>query len=224
MLKYKYVVIIPARGGSKRLPHKNILPLAGKPLISHSIEYSISEFPEVSIFVTTDDPQIKDVAKKNHCIVIDRPTELSGDFVTTALTMKHASDVIINKGLDYDYMILLQCTNPLRPKGMLMDAINIIEQNGYDSLIGVSPLIMKLGKIVDSKFIPWNYKFGQRSQDLEPLFYENGLIYISSKKLISQGIISDEHAYPYVLDHPYAMIDIDTLDDFKKAEDLIKSL
>lgn len=218
----KYIVVIPARGGSKRLPHKNILPLAGKPLIVHSIDYAKSELPDVRIVVSTDDNEIRNVSLSNGCIVINRPQELSGDFVTTADTLKHVSDSILSQGLDYDYMILLQCTNPLRPERMLRDAIHAIESSNRESLIGVSSLIMKLGKISENKFIPWNYVFGQRSQELEPLYYENGLIYISSKELISEGIIADENAIPFVINHPYAKIDIDTEEDFKEAENAIK--
>lgn len=142
--------------------------------------------------------------------------------MTTAATLKHVSDTILSKGIDYDYMILLQCTNPLRPEHMLKNAIRAIESSQRESLIGVSPLIMKLGRISDNKFIPWNYVFGQRSQELEPLYYENGLIYISSKHLISNGIIADENAIPFVIDHPYSKIDIDTEEDFKEAENAIK--
>lgn len=218
----KYIVVIPARGGSKRLPHKNILPLAGKPLIVHSIDYAKSELPDIEIVVSTDDIEIREVSLSNGCIVINRPPELSGDFVTTAATLKHVSDTILSKGIDYDYMILLQCTNPLRPEHMLKNAIRAIESSQRESLIGVSPLIMKLGRISDNKFIPWNYVFGQRSQELEPLYYENGLIYISSKHLISNGIIADENAIPFVIDHPYSKIDIDTEEDFKEAENAIK--
>ncbi len=218
----KYTIVIPARGGSKRLPHKNILPLAGIPLIVHSINYAKSEMPDVEIFVSTDDNEIRDISKLNGCTVIDRPQELSGDFVTTAETLKHVSDSIINQNVDYDYMILLQCTNPLRPPHMLREAVKIIEITKRESLIGVSPLIMKLGRISNNNFIPWNYVFGQRSQELEPLYYENGQIYISSKRLISSGIIVDEDAIPFVIDHPYSKIDIDTEDDLKEAEKVIK--
>ena len=80
----------------------------------------------------------------------------------------------------------------------------------------------KLGKIIANKFIPYNYKIGQRSQDLEPLFFENGLLYITKATLIKKGIIISENGYPLLLDHIFGKVDIDTLEDFEYAEYLIK--
>ena len=76
----------------------------------------------------------------------------------------------------------------------------------------------KLGKIIDNKFVPWNYHFGQRSQDLDPLFYENGLLYITRKDLLLQEIIEGPTAYPFIVDHPFGEVDIDTKEDFSYAE------
>ena len=76
----------------------------------------------------------------------------------------------------------------------------------------------KLGKIKDHKFEPFNYKIGQRSQDLEPLYYENGLLYITKAALIKQNIIFNESSYPYIVNHKFANVDIDTQEDFDYAE------
>lgn len=220
-MKYKYVIIIPARGGSKRLPRKNVLDLAGIPLILHSIKYAKNEFSEIPIFVSSDDEEILRIATDSQAIPLKRPDELSGDYITTADVLKYSAMQIEKIGVEYDYIILLQCTNPLRPDNLLHDAIEIIEKRDLLSLVGVSTVIDKFGKIVDNKFVPWNYKFGQRSQDLAPLYKENGQIYISHKSIISKGLIIDNNAFPMLIDHPYASIDIDTIDDFKKAEFLL---
>ena len=82
----------------------------------------------------------------------------------------------------------------------------------------VSRSDLKLGRIQDNPFIPWNYHFGQRSQDLEPLYYENGLLYVSSKELLLQGKIVSEQAYPLVVEHVFGEIDIDTREDLEYAE------
>lgn len=217
-MKYKYLSIIPARGGSKRFPGKNIHVLNGLPLISHSIEYSLRN-PNISgSFVSTDDESIKNISLLAGAEVIDRPSEFAGDYATTASAMKHAVLYLMDKGVDFDYVILLQATNPLRPKNLINEAIDIIEKGGYKSLFTVSRSEKKLGKIIDGKFVPWNYSFGMRSQDMEPLYYENGLLYITSKELLLQEIIEGKDAYPMVVDHPYGEVDIDTVEDFHYAE------
>lgn len=118
----------------------------------------------------------------------------------------------------FDYIILLQATNPLRPAGMMEDAIQVIETGRYDSLFTVSPLVRKLGRLIDEKFVPWNFVFGQRSQDMEMLYFENGLLYITSKELILKGNIRGKSLFSLVVDHPFGSLDIDTQEDFDMVE------
>ena len=218
----KYVTIIPARGGSKRFPGKNIHEFLGKPLLAHSIDYSKVCSSVCHTYVSTDDEHIKEVGLKYGAEIIDRPEELGSDFATSADVMKNAVEQLITKGVEFDYVILLQATNPLRPKGLLDEAIKIIEGIKPDSLMTVNRSELKLGKIIDNHFKPWNYHFGQRSQDLEPLYYENGLLYISSKELLLQGKITSENMYPMVVNHIYGEVDIDTCEDMDYAEFVAK--
>lgn len=214
----KYITIIPARGGSKRFPGKNTHILNGSPLICHSIEYSLRNTLIKGTYVSTDAEDIKSISKVAGAEIIDRPDELAGDYATSASVMKHAVEYLMAKGVEFDYVVLLQATNPLRPKNLLNEAIEIIENTGATSLFTVSRSEKKLGKIIDGKFVPWNYKFGMRSQDMDPLYYENGLLYITSKELLLQEIIEGVDAYPLVVDHPFGEVDIDTLEDFYYAE------
>lgn len=217
-MKNRYISIIPARGGSKRFPGKNTHDLNGTPLIGHTIAYSLNN-PEIDgTYVSTDAEDIKRISSKAGAEIIDRPEEFAGDHATTASAMKHAVQYLMNKGVEFDYVVLLQATNPLRPRNLLRDAIDIIEKGGYSSLFTVSRSEKKLGKIIDGKFVPWNYTFGMRSQDMDPLFYENGLLYITSKELLLQEIIEGKDAYPMIVDHPYGKVDIDTVEDFHYAE------
>lgn len=221
-MKYKYITIIPARGGSKRFPGKNIHEFMGKPLIAHSIDYS-RECSKVShTFVSTDDEHIKQVSLQNGAEVIERPDELGSDFATSADVMKNAVEQLISRGEEFDYVVLLQATNPLRPKNLLDDAIKVIEETKADSLMAVNRCELKLGKIVNNHFQPWNYHYGQRSQDLDPLYYENGLLYISSKELLLKGKITSENMYPMVVDHIFGEVDIDTREDMEYAEFIAK--
>lgn len=214
----KYITLIPARGGSKRFPGKNTYVLNGRPLICHSIDYSLKCPLIEGTYVSTDTCDIKIISKMAGAEIIDRPAEFAGDHATTASAMKHAVQYLMDKGVEFDYVVLLQATNPLRPKNLLNEAIEIIEKGGYSSLFTVSRSEKKLGKIIEGKFVPWNYSFGMRSQDMEPLFYENGLLYITSKELLLKEIIEGNDAYPMEVDHPYGEVDIDTVEDFHYAE------
>jgi len=220
-MKYKYIAIIPARGGSKRFPGKNTHILNGIPLICHSIEFSLRNTHILGTYVSTDAEDIKSISKLAGAEIINRPEELAGDHATTASAMRHAVQYLIDKGVEFDYVVLLQATNPLRPKSLLKDAIDIIEKGNNDSLFTVNRSEKKLGKIIDGKFVPWNYKFGMRSQDMDPLYYENGLLYITSKELLLKEIIEGPTAYPMIVDHPFGEVDIDTIEDFHYAEYMI---
>ncbi|WP_455637983.1 acylneuraminate cytidylyltransferase family protein [Parabacteroides sp.] len=214
----KYVMLIAARGGSKRFPGKNIWPLKDKPLLAHSILYSQRVLPDTEIYVSTDSEEIAAVAREYGAKVIDRPKELSGDLCTSDLVLQHAAIELLLTGKEFDYMIHIQVTNPLRPEGMMENALKIIESGQYDSLFTVSPLVRKLGRLVDGRFIPWNFVFGQRSQDMETLYFENGLLYISHRDLILNGRIRGDSLYSQIVDHPFGYLDIDTKEDFEEVE------
>jgi N-acylneuraminate cytidylyltransferase len=218
----KFVVVIPARGGSKRFPDKNIYPLDGKPLIAYSINYAKAYDDTLDVYVSTDSQRIADVSRDFGAKIIQRPPELAEDHVSTAAALQHFAYELTKAQIEFDYVILLQPTNPLRPDDLLKDAIEIINSGQHDSLMTVSPSYLKFGKIIEDRFIPWNYQYGQRSQDLKPLYYENGLLYISKKELILKGSIIGEKMYPMIIDNLYGTIDIDTIDDLKYAEFIMR--
>ena len=212
------IAIIPARGGSKRLPNKNLMLLNGIPLLAHSILFAQKHSFIDAVYVTTDDANIKNCALEYGAFVIDRPEALSGDFEPTISALKHVLEQIA----PVENIILLQPTNPLRPENLLNEAFDIFNKNNCESLFTVSPNHQKLGKILNYNFIPYNYQIGQRSQDLELLFYENGLLYITKSKLISDNIIISENAFPLIVNHIFGTVDIDTQDDFDYANYIIQ--
>lgn len=215
----KTIAIIPARGGSKRLPGKNILPLGGLPLLAHSILYAKANSDIVDeVYVSTDDNQIKEVALVYGAKVIDRPASISGDLEPTISSLQHVLKTIDS---DVENVVLLQPTNPLRPFNLLTQCFQKYIEDNLGSLFTVSQNHHKLGKINNGTFVPFNYEIGQRSQDLEPLFFENGLLYISKSKLILEGKIISENAVPYIVNHLFANVDIDTKEDFEYAEYLL---
>ena len=214
----KTIAIIPARGGSKRLPGKNIKLLGGIPLIVHSILYAQQHDFINTVCVSTDDIEIKSIALQYGALVIDRPKSLSGDLEPTVTALKHVLETIDGA---VENVILLQATNPLRPKNLLQEAFTIFQEKQLDSLFTVSRSHHKLGKIINHKFIPYNYKVGQRSQDLEKLYHENGLLYIAKASVILNNEIITKEAFPLEVNHPFTNVDIDTQEDFEYAEYLV---
>ncbi|RXG13760.1 N-acylneuraminate cytidylyltransferase [Leeuwenhoekiella aestuarii] len=213
-----YLVLIPARAGSQRLHGKNMRQFGGKPLVGHSIAYA-QDNGFSNVVVTSNDKCVLEYAKKVGVEVVKRPDALAGDEAPVVTALQHAVSQLQKQ---HDAVILLQPTNPLRPKGLLKEAIAIFEQEDCDSLMTVSRNEHKVGTISNNRFIPYNYQMGQRSQDLEPLYYENGLLYIFKTELLKEGKLLGENNYPLIVEHPFADIDIDTEADFKKAELYLK--
>lgn len=207
------IAIIPARGGSQRLPDKNILPIGGKPMIWHSIAYARAHGIE-KIVVSTDHQEIAKLSVAYGAEVIKRPKELATAYSPTIDTLIHVLSQVEDS---YTTVVLLQPTNPLRPSNMLVEGLKRFEEGHYDSLMTVTRNHQKFGKITDQGFVPYNYKIGQRSQDLEPLYFENGLLYISKSNIIKNGAIIGPYHLPFIIEHPYAHVDIDTQEDFDYA-------
>lgn len=215
----KTIAIIPARGGSKRLPSKNVIQFNELPLIAHSINYAKAHEFIDAVYVSTDDALIKDIALNYGALVVDRPESLSGDQEPTITALKHVIETI---DLKVDDVVLLQATNPLRPKDMLHDAYSYYTDNDLNSLFTVSKNKHKLGTIDADRFVPYNYELGQRSQDMEPLYFENGLLYITKSDLILNDTILSSSAYPLIMDHPYSSVDIDTEHDLDYANYILR--
>ena len=192
------ICIIPARGGSEGIKDKNIYPLLGKPLIQWTIEQAQYSKKIDEIFVTTDSSSIKKISQSLGAKTIDRPEEISKDDSTTVSALKHVLQDINGA---YENVILLQPTNPLRPTYLLKEALEIFSNGNYESLMTVSLNDKKLGKIEGDRFIPFTYKMGQRSQDLEPLYFENGLLYITKSEFVLNDQILGAKNYPMIVEH-----------------------
>lgn len=218
----KTIAIIPARGGSKRMPDKNIQLLGGLPLLAHSILYAKENSGIIDeVYVSTDNIEIQNTALQYGVKIIDRPDSISGDLEPTVSALKHVLETIKEK---VDNVVLLQPTNPLRPENLLQEAFETYEKENCDSLFTVTRNHQKFGKIEANKFLPFNYAIGQRSQDLEPLYFENGLLYIAKAKAIFDNKIITKNAFPFEVNHIFANIDIDTKEDLEYAEYLFKKV
>lgn len=218
----KIVCIIPARGGSKGVPQKNIRLLAGKPLISHTIEQVVHAQYNIEIYVSTDDVAIADISSQAGSRVIIRPVSLAGDKSTSESALLHALNEIESRG-SVDFVVFLQCTSVFRSSADIEGAINQIIKDKSDSLLSVVPSHRFLWQASDkgAESINYDFKHRPRRQDMTPQYQENGSIYIFKPWVLRQlnnrlgGKIT-----LYEMDECSA-IDIDSELDFKVAELLL---
>jgi CMP-N-acetylneuraminic acid synthetase len=211
------LTIIPARAGSKRLIGKNNKELKGKPLIAYSIEYAQEQIGG-DILVSTDDAQSKEIALSYGVEVMDRPASLAQDVTTTLAVLE---DIVNKTSKKYDWVVLLQPTNPLRPAALFEECWTSLQKAKASSLLTVSLNTKKIGEIEEGCFKPLTYAYGQRSQDLKANYYENGLLYIASVEQLKKGVLLNEASMAVVVDHPYATVDIDDQQDWDWAEFLL---
>jgi CMP-N-acetylneuraminic acid synthetase len=212
------VAIIPARGGSKRLPRKNVRRFAGKPLLVHSIEVAQKISSIARILVSTDDAETADIAKTAGAEVVVRPAELSSDHATTASAIRHALVTTFASDDLPRAVVTLQPNCPLRSPGLVASAIERFERESADSVVSVTRSHHKLGTIEAGTFVP-RYRTGMRSQDLPAEYYENGVVYVSAANMVvEREDLFGARIVPLVIDTIYALGDIDTELDFRVAE------
>lgn len=216
----KILVIIPARGGSKGLPGKNIKLLGNKPLIVHAIECAIGSNLVSEIVVSTDSDEITDVARNYNVKVIKRPSELAEDTSDVVTAVEHAYN-FLNK--EFDVIVLLQPTSPLRTSKDLDNIIALLLENlESDGVISVVPMHdihpARMYNLLDNRLIPFLEK-GEtlRRQDLNPVYYRNGCFYaVRTKAFFEQKSFMVENKLAYVM-NPDWLANIDTQRDFKLA-------
>ena len=173
--------IIPARGGSKGIPFKNLKEIAGHPLIAHSIMQARNARGVNRVYVSTDDPGIAGLAETYGALTISRPDEISGDSASSESALLHALEVIERESpLPPDLVVFLQCTSPLREADDIDKAIGQLISEDADSLLSVTPSHRFLWERSGAtpRSINYDYRDRKRRQELPPQFVENGSIYI----------------------------------------------
>jgi len=224
----KILAIIPARGGSKGIPKKNLIDVAGKPLIAWTIEAAIDSKAMHTIVVTSDNKEILDYsATYKNVINIKRPTSLAEDSSPTEPVISHVLDTLPNVR-NYDYLILLQPTSPLRTSKDINAAISLVFKSKALSLISVTePTHHPLKSFIKDKngylkgLVNDNFPFMPR-QKLPETFQPNGAIYIVEvKEFLKNNKLFTDKTISYKMSAEKS-IDIDTLEDIKKLEHQIK--
>jgi CMP-N,N'-diacetyllegionaminic acid synthase len=222
-----FLAIIPARGGSKRLPRKNILDLNGKPLIVWTIEAGLKSKYIDKVIVSSDDDEILNISKKYGADIIKRPCELASDTATTFNTIKH----IIDNLEKYDYIVLLQPTSPLRKEEHIDQAIELLKEKNADAIVSVcemdhSPLWSNtLSDDLSMKNFLKDEILNKRSQDLPKYYRVNGAIYICKmdKFLEEESFFLKDNIFAYIMNRA-SSVDIDEKIDFNLAKLYIKEI
>jgi YrbI family 3-deoxy-D-manno-octulosonate 8-phosphate phosphatase len=175
------ICIIPARGGSKRLPGKNLRPLRGRPLVAHSIEHARRARQVDRTLVTTDDDAIADVARAAGAEVVRRPSELATDAATSESALVHVLDSLRDReGYEPQLVVFLQCTSPVRTPEDIDGAIDALRKEAADSLFSATGSRWLLWRRHHDELASLNYDYRrrQRDQDHPDEYRENGSIYV----------------------------------------------
>lgn len=227
MINGKHILaVIPARGGSKGIKNKNIINLAGKPLIAYSIEAALLSRYIDSTVVTTDSREIAATAKIFGARVpFLRPEELASDNSKTIDAVVHTVHSLRESGEEYELLVLLQPTQPLRTAEDIDAALELMEKNNWDDIVGVckqehSPLLIR--ELVQDGELKNILDQGSsvRRQDMKAYYYVNGAIYINRVCDISGSLGFNDNKHPFIMNERHS-VDIDETEDLKTAEQYI---
>lgn len=226
----KLLALIPARGGSKRVPGKNIKPLGGMPLIAWTIKAAQESRVCTRIQVSTDDEDIAEVSRKYGAVVPGlRPADLATDTAGSMDVAIHALDMCEQEFGVPDGLVLLQPTSPFRTAETIRRAAALFEASGgAHPVVGVSAATchpawcFRATATGMEPFLGWDV-IGQRSQDLEPAWMLNGAIYvIAPSRLRSERKFLTPDTLPLIMTDAHEAIDIDTPADWAEAETTLR--
>lgn len=223
------LAVIPARGGSKRIPRKNIRDFCGKPMIAWSIEAALESGCFSRVLVSTDDAEIAGVARRFGAEVpFLRPPELSGDHTGTIPVIRHAVEWVINEGERPDNVCCIYATAPFITPADLRRGLELLDEQGCDYAFSVTsyPFPIQRAIRVDRRgrvamFDP--DKFITRSQDLEEAYHDAGQFYWGrAEAWLAEKIVFSERSAPVMLPR-HQVQDIDTPEDWHRAELMFKA-
>ena len=219
----KSIAIITARGGSKRIPRKNIKEFLGKPIIAYTIEAALASNMFDQVMVSTDDDEIAEIAKKYGAMVpFMRSEKTSNDFATTADVLNEVIDEYKKLGENFEYMCCLYPTAPFVTPEAIGQAMKILEDNGADTVLPVVKFSFppQRGVVMKDGYLIPKYPecMPMRSQDLEPMYHDAGQFYcMKVSSFIEQGKVVMDKTMPYMQDDMNVQ-DIDTPEDWAIAE------
>lgn len=222
--------IIPARGGSKGVPRKNARLLHGQPLIAYTIEAARGAELLTRVILTTDDPEIAEIGRRYGADVpFLRPAELARDDTPMLPVIQHALRFLEDAGDRFDAVCLLQPTNPLRDASLIDRCLTAYRESGADTLVTVLPVPHEYNphwvyfqtadgslRLSTGEKIPIT-----RRQELPPAYHREGSVYITRRDvLMERNTIYGDRLIGFPVS-PEQSVNIDTLDDWLKAEELL---
>lgn len=216
----RVVAIIPARGGSRRIPGKNLVQLGGVPMIAHTIRAARGAVLVDETWVSTDDAAIARTARGFGASVIRRPARLASEHATTESVLLHALRALARRGPFPEVLVLLQPTSPLRTAAPVDMAVAKILETGCDSVVSVTedPRLHWQGEVAGDRFVPSRSLADRpRTQELPPRFREDGAIYaMRSDLLVRTGLRMGGDMRAVVLSASES-VDVDTIEDLALA-------
>ena len=219
----KTLIVIPARGGSKRIPRKNVRIMCGKPLIVYSIENakSLKDCIDVDVCVSTDDEELLSIVEKRGVDVIRRPAELATDKVTLDPVIFHAvTEMEKNKGVRYDTVITMQATSPTLKSETVKAAIAFFEKSEFDTVISAMNKPHLSWGVKDGVIVK-NYEKRLNSQELPANYLETGGFLITRRDCVSENGRIGENVSIFEISEDEA-VDIDTYSDWVLCENILK--
>lgn len=214
----KVVAIIPARGGSKGIPRKNIIDFLGKPLIAYSIENAKKSKHDVDVYVSSDCEEVLKTSQEFGAKAINRPVSISGDTATSESALLHAIDTI-EQYQNFDMCLFLQATSPLRDEFDIDSAIDKLLHDNLDSVFTASILedflIWDMNKGGSLVSVNYDYLDRKRRQDRNHQFVENGSIYVFKKDSFKQNKNRIHGNFGISLMESWKNFEVDSLEDLE---------
>ena len=228
-MSLRILALIPARGGSKGVPRKNIRPLGNRPLIYYTLDSVAAVIGLSDTLVSTDDEEIRDVVNQYDprwdLAPFLRPSELAADKAPTLPVIQHVLDMLRSQGRDYDAVALFQPTVPFRSANLINEAINKLQQEDLDAVFSAREVPHQYnpawvftpredGTLSIATGAP---ELITRRQELPPAYYRDGALYLSRTEVIRSGSLYGNR-YSFVLNKDEPHFNIDTMGDWEQME------
>lgn len=219
--------LIPARGGSKGIPRKNELPLAGRTLIERTADAARASGVVDRLVLTTDSDEVAAIGSRAGIDTIPRPAELANDEAPMLPVVLHALETLSAAGWTCDAVALLQPTQPLRTGPHIRAAVNLLEERGATAVVSVVPIPPHYApeyamRIDAGRLLPYLDEGAAiiRRQDAAPAFSRDGTIYLTRVDVLRRGSLYGEECLPLVIS-PSESANLDTYEDWARAEELL---